>query len=364
MEETPIWVEIGEFFSFLVVYFRKRFYQAFKIFEWRKGQLVEGLYQKRGKYVRPCVHSGMVGLVFVGVTLGPKLIAQTFPGQDEGVPQQLPGAVVLGVSDVQTETFISDKPRAEVIDYAVGEGDTLSTIADKFGVSLETILWLNDLTEKSKIKPGQRLKIPPVTGVVHKVRRGETIYSIAKKYDVEAQNIVNWPFNTFTNDETFALAVGQSLIVPGGVKPEEVAEEALAARRLARLTPDAGTVSATGQFIWPAAGQISQYPVWYHMAVDISNKGAPDILAADAGRVVVAGYPDRYGYGNRVMIDHGNGFQTLYAHLSQIYVKEGQTVARGAAIGKMGSTGRSTGVHLHFEVRKSGVLMNPLNYLK
>jgi len=133
---------------------------------------------------------------------------------------------------------------------------------------------------------------------------------------------------------------------------------------IARKTPDAGTISAIGQFIWPASGKLSQLYRWYHKGLDISNKSAPPILAADAGKVVLAGWPDSIGYGNRVIIDHGNGFQTLYAHLSRIYVVAGQTVNRGDQVGQMGSTGRSTGVHLHIEIRKNGVALDPLGYLK
>ncbi len=349
------WLEFGRF---LGNYFKVRLSRWLVRFEVGKTVLVVGLYQKRGKYVRPFIHSGMAGLVFVGLTVGPVVIAQTFPNFSDGVSN----SVVLGTSTQITETLISDKPRAEVVEYTVGEGDTLGSIADKFGVSLETVLWANDFTEKTKIKPGQVVKVPPVTGVVHTVRRGETIYSIAKKYDVESQNVVNWPFNSFANDETFELAVGQILVIPDGVMPE--APPPKLPRYVARQTPDAGTVTATGQFVWPAAGRITQQPVWYHMALDISNKSAPDVLAADAGRVIVAGVPDRYGYGIRVIIDHENGFQTLYAHLQQFYVEEGQRVNKGAAIGKMGSTGRSTGTHLHFEVRKDGALQNPWNYLQ
>jgi murein DD-endopeptidase MepM/ murein hydrolase activator NlpD len=351
--------DLGEFIGFVRDYCYLRLARVFRRFEAGKSVLVEGLYQKRGKYVRPFIHAGMVSLVFVAVSLGPVVLANTFPAGDGGEP----GPAVLGTStEMLAATQISDKPPAEVREYQVAEGDTLGSIAEKFGVSLETILWANDMTEKSKIKPGQTLKVPPVTGVVHQVKRGETIYSIAKKYDVEAQNIVNWPYNSFANDETFALAVGQALVVPDGVMPE--APPPTTPRYIARLTPDAGTLTGTGQFIWPTQGKITQQPVWYHMALDIANKAAPDVLAADSGRVSVAGAPDRGGYGIRVMLDHGNGFQTLYAHLQEVYVSEGQTVSRGAAIGRMGSTGRSTGTHLHFEVRKDGKLENPWNYLQ
>jgi len=358
MRQESLWRELITFFKFVYFYIRKRLTQAFKRFEFFKGLLVEGLYQKRGKYARPFIHSGMMMLMFVGISLGPLVIDQFSGGQGEGGDEY---NVLLQEQGVETETLLSEKPRAEVVDYTVAEGDTLGTIAAKFGVDLDTVLWANGLNSKSKIKPGDVVKVPPVTGVAHKVKRGETIYSIAKKYDVEAQNIVNWPFNSYANDETFALAVGQLVMVPDGVMPKAVISTS---RRYGRQTPDAGSVAATGVFVWPAAGRLTQYPAWYHMAIDIANKAAPDVLAADAGKVIVAGRPDGYGYGTRVVIDHGNGFQTLYGHLSGVYVKSGQTVGRGGAIGKMGSTGRSTGIHLHFEVRRNGVLVNPLSYLK
>ena len=119
-----------------------------------------------------------------------------------------------------------------------------------------------------------------------------------------------------------------------------------------------------GSFVWPAQGSITQRYTWYHRGIDIANSGAPDILTADSGKVIIAGWPDNSGYGNRVVVDHGNGYVTLYAHLAKIYVVAGQTVARGSSLGKMGSTGRSTGTHLHFEIIKSGSKLNPLDVLK
>ena len=213
------------------------------------------------------------------------------------------------------------------------------------------------------IKPGQKLEIPPIDGVVHRVKRGDTIHSIAKKYSVDAQVIINWPYNSYTDDENFGLAVGQLLVVPDGVMPQEKLWDPNT-YIAGRLTPDAGVVSASGNFAWPASGSITQRYVWYHPGVDIANKNSPDILAADAGTVTVAGWPDNYGYGNRVIIDHGNGFTSLYGHLASIYVTPGQTVNRGDLIGKMGSTGRSTGTHLHLEIRYNGANQDPFSYLK
>ena len=122
-------------------------------------------------------------------------------------------------------------------------------------------------------------------------------------------------------------------------------------------------VKGTSNFIWPTNGIITQYPVWYHMALDIANNALPPVLASDTGTVTSAGCI-QYGYGCHIVVDHANGFQTLYAHLSSIAVSAGQVVNQGQQIGNVGSTGRSTGPHLHFEVRSGGQLLNPQNYLK
>lgn len=353
------WWELKEFVLALAGYFPKRLTQFLAGFEAGKGVVVEGLVTQRGRYTRPFLHTGMTGLFLVGLLLAP-VVSQTANGE-EGYSFGS-GAVLGLVGETETTTSVSVKPRDSVVTYIVQSGDTVSSIAKKFDVSIDTIRWQNDLKTIDAIKPGDTVEVPPVTGMVHKVKRGETVYSIAKKFDVTAQQIINWPFNTYSNDEDFELAAGQTLIVPDGVKPAEQLWDPK--RYVAQVTPDAGKVSAIGQFVWPTSGGISQRYVWYHRGVDIANKGQPPILAADSGRVTVAGWPDNAGYGNRVMIDHGNGFQTLYAHMSSISVTVGQTVNRGDVIGNVGSTGRSTGPHLHFEIRRGGEILDPLTYLK
>jgi murein DD-endopeptidase MepM/ murein hydrolase activator NlpD len=302
--------------------------------------------------------------------VGPVIIR----AQEDAISQsQLPQAQVLGMStedlygmgvSTQSGDGVIEYRGGEVLDYAVQDGETLSQIASKFNLKVDTILWANGLdSDKTPIRSGQTLKIPPVDGVIHKVKKGETVYSIAKKYETDPQGLVDYPFNTFTNDETFALAVGQVLMVPDGVMPEmaPVSPQTSLAKI---LTPDAGSVSALGSFVWPASGSITQNFKFYHKAVDIANRAGGNILAADSGRITLAGWPDNSGYGNRVMIDHGNGYMTLYGHMSKVSVTPGQTVNRGDVIGQMGSTGRSTGTHLHFEIRAGGGLQNPLNFLK
>jgi murein DD-endopeptidase MepM/ murein hydrolase activator NlpD len=374
MQQESLREEFKQYLQFFWEYLSKRTYKVFRYFEKSKDFIVDGLYQKRGKYAQPFLHSSMVGLMFVGVTFGPLLISEQALA-DELAEGTLPTSVVLGTStDVMSDQeFITSSGQGvldfrggEIISYEVREGDTLGSISEKFNLQLNTILWVNDMTESSKIKPGQTIKIPPVDGVVHTVKRGETIYSIAKKYGLEgeagAQGIVNYPFNTFTDDENFGIAVGQTVMVPDGaiIAPTYVPNIA----SFLPTTPNAGAVSAAGSFVWPASGRISQGYKFYHKAIDIASKGGGPILAADAGRVTLTGWPDGGGYGNRVVIDHGNGFVTLYAHLSMVRVVAGQTVNRGDVIGDMGTTGRSTGVHLHFEVHQNGVVLNPLSFLQ
>ena len=172
--------------------------------------------------------------------------------------------------------------------------------------------------------------------------------------------MLDFPFNNI--GEHLALAVGDMLIVPDGAPPEKAKPaptQYLASNQLKVPVEDLGS----SQFTWPASGDLAQYFSWYHPAIDISNLGGGPIRASDSGTVVTAGFVDSSGYGNRVVIDHGNGYTTLYGHLSANYVRVGQQVAKGAVIGQMGSTGRSTGVHVHLEIRKNGAALNPLSFL-
>jgi len=376
---------IQDFFKYLKVlvsYFGSYYLKPkFAAFESVKSILVGKMYQQRGKHSQLIVNAAMVMVMMLSVTLGPSVIvndSQTQAVLSVGLGNKFAFAQessasaetsgVLGLStDSQVEvdplTQVSDKPRADILDYTVENGDTLANIAKKFGVDTDSIKWLNKNINEKKLKAGSVLKIPPVTGVIHTVKSGETIYSIAKRYNVSAQAVVDFPFNEFTNDETFALAIGQQLVVPDGEMPDEIILSPRA-NLASTLTPNAGAVSATGSWIWPAAGTITQgYKAW-HKGMDIANHSGGAILAADSGTVLVASWLDNTGYGNRILIDHGNGTKTLYAHLSKYAVVVGQTVKRGDVIGYMGSTGRSTGTHLHFEIRTDKGNANPLVSLK
>jgi murein DD-endopeptidase MepM/ murein hydrolase activator NlpD len=357
---------VRDFKLFLIAWYKYLFlrgYRWFSHFETGKDLITKTLYRQRGRFARPFVHSAMGGIVAMAVTLAP-VLASSFPGVDKTLlTDTAPVNQVFDVQVDETSTQVSDKVRDKVLEYVVQSGDTVSVIASKFGISSDTIRWENGLESVNDIKPGQSLKILPVTGVKHKVVRGETIYSIAKKYDSNPQAIVDFPFNTFADNEAFSLSVGQELIVPDGKKPNVIPWSP--SLYVAQKTPDAGAVSAIGKFVWPMGGVITQRFSWYHRAIDIATAFGTPIVAADAGRVIVAGWPDNSGYGNRVEIDHGNGFITLYGHMSKIYVTAGQSVNRGDQIGLEGSTGRSTGPHLHFEIRKAGGgMIDPLTVLR
>ncbi len=348
--------EIGEFIIFLKNYFLSRLISAGQIFEGIKDIIVAFLIVKRGKYSSSFLNTSFLMIVAAAIVGGP-IIAENAPFFQSFNDQNDYQSLVVSYNPYggSLSTVFSVKPRDKVENYTVKSGETLDSIAKKFDISVDTIRWANNITE-DLIKPNQTLKIPPVTGIVHKVASGETIYAIAKKYHTNAQNILNFPFNSFEDLDTFSLMAGQTLYVPDGtIEPEKPAYQFVASIQ-------AG-VQGSSNFIWPTSGVITQYYVWYHQALDIASPASPPILAADGGTVTYSGCLN-WGYGCHVIIDHGNGYQTLYAHLSSYSVEPGDFVGQGSQIGIMGSTGRSTGAHLHFEIRSGGQILNPLGFLK
>lgn len=315
---------------------------------------------KRGKYNRPFLHLATFGVLALGVVVGP-FLANTYPvfsSNNQNTPQEISQSITVG--DNVFQTSISEKPRDKVIDYTVQKGDTISTIAEKFGISANTIRWANDMTGDD-ITVGDTLKILPVTGMSYKVEKGDTVYSIAKKLNSDPQKIVDFPFNDFANPETFSLVEGQMLVVPDGIKPSE--QQYIRPQVYIAAGPTA--VSSAG-FTWPLHGIITQFASWYHMALDIAAPYGTPIVAAESGRVtkVSLGGWD-YGYGNNVYIDNGSGYSTHYAHMSAVNVSAGEDVEAGkTVVGWVGLTGRTTGPHLHFEFLKNGALVNPLPYLQ
>ena len=353
--------EIREYSIFLFHYLRSRVLNFAVGFEKLKDVIVALLIVKRGKYSTSFLNTSFIMIVAAAVVGGP-IIAQNNPfiRALEQTPSSYQASIVsYNPYESSLSTVISVKPRDKIENYKVVSGDTLASIAKKFDISVDTIKWANNLKTET-IKQGDILKIPPVTGVVHKVVSGDNIYSIAKKYGVEAQNILNFPFNDFADLETYTLMPGQVIYVPDGVIEEEKPKGYEYAPQYAQIK--AG-IRGSSNFIWPTSGGITQYPVWYHMALDIANSAAPPVLASDTGTVTFAGCI-QWGYGCHIIINHANGYETLYGHLSSIAVSPGQAVSQGQQIGTMGSTGRSTGTHLHFEIRSGGSLLNPLSFLK
>ena len=251
-------------------------------------------------------------------------------------------------------TEIPDRPRMEVITYTVQIEDTVLGIAEQFELNPNTIVWANldDLTNPFVMAVGQVLLIPPVDGVLHAVEEGDSIESIAEAYDASAAEIVAYESNLLASDDQ-PLAPGQVVIVPGGSRtpPEPPAPRGPSAPWRAQ------------DFVWPAFGRLTQ-GFWLpaHPALDIGAHRGATARAADWGTVTGAGW-SAVGYGNYVIVSHGDGYVTLYAHLDRIDVSYGEQVARGQQIGTVGSTGRSTGPHLHFEVSFNGRSYNPLLYL-
>ncbi len=265
-------------------------------------------------------------------------------------------------------TADSAVPRTSTITYAVQPGDTLSTISEHFNISLNTLLWANNMSVRSLIKPGTELQILPVSGVQHAVKSGDTLTAIAKKYNVGTDAILAYN-NLDSND---ALTIGHTLIIPGGELIAPAPSRAVAVRDIFTAAPigsgGSTTPAAGADMVWPTdLRYIVRGMSWFHTGVDIDCNGRSngtstnDNYAAMDGVVQFAGA--KSGYGNAVEINHGNGLVTRYGHFYSLYVKSGETVTAGTPLGRCGSTGNSTGTHLHFEVIANGRFKNPSDYL-
>lgn len=281
-------------------------------------------------------------------------------------------------------TTIPSRPRTEIITYTIQKGDTIFGIAEMFGLKPETIFWGNYYTlldDPHNINPGVTLNIMPMDGTYHRWSEGEGLNGVAHGYDVTPDVIVNWPGNhldpaTLGDYSHPNIEPGTMLFVPGGERDYVT----WSAPRISRDNPgvakilgpgSCGTIVdgavGTGTFIWPANNHwLSGYdysPSTNHFGIDIAGGLGDAIYAADNGVVVYAGWND-WGYGNVIVIDHDGGWQTLYAHLSVLNVGCGQSAYQGDVIGYFGSTGNSSGPHLHFEMlNESYGKVNPWNFL-
>jgi murein DD-endopeptidase MepM/ murein hydrolase activator NlpD len=254
-------------------------------------------------------------------------------------------------------TDVPDRPRRSILTYNIAAGDTIGGVARRFRITPESIVWANDSLENNVdyLKIGQEILIPPTSGVLHTVQSGDTVESIAKKYKAEPNGIIALEANNLA--PPYALTAGQKVMVPGGEKP--IVQKVQYGFSGATPTTSA---RGSGNWQWPVAGYLTQGFWSGHRAIDIGTRTGNAVWAADSGYIVFVGW-EAYGYGNHIIVNHGNGYETLYAHLSVVLVTPGQSVRRGQVIGLAGSTGRSTGPHLHFEIRYLGVQRNPLNFL-
>ncbi len=263
----------------------------------------------------------------------------------------------------------ADKPRYTVQEYRVARGDSVFAIATSFKIKPETILWANyNVLQDTpdSLRPGQVLKIPPTDGIYYQWKENDTLDSVAKEFKASVDDILNYPGNDIdlTNPQ---IKSGSWVMIPGGQREFVQWLVPTIARGKSGTSPTSqsacgGGALGSGAFVWPAQNHfLSGNDYWSgHLGIDIAaGEGAP-VYAADSGVVTMAstgGY--NYGYGNVIQIDHGNGYSTLYAHLSAIFVSTCQSVSAGQQIGNAGNTGNSEGAHLHFEVRQNGGFINP-----
>lgn len=295
------------------------------------------------------------------------------PVTDITLPEiSMAGADFAPVRGIELDTTIPEGTRQYAVKYTVEEGDSIFAIAKKFSLQPETILYANfDLLndDPTFLSPGWRLTIPPTDGVYYQWKEGDSLEKLAEKYYVDVEDILTWPSNRLdiTTPNTSGL---EYVMIPGGyreiqswITPLEYAARSGATRVIAGeggcQAPSSGPVGTTA-FMTPTGGyEVSGFDFTnYHLGVDLTAYEGSPIYAADNGTVLYAGW-NTSGYGNLIVIDHNNGYETLYAHLSQIYVTCGQGVARGTTIGAAGSTGKSTGAHLHFEIRYYNSFINP-----
>lgn len=255
--------------------------------------------------------------------------------------QAVSGSLRLSTEDI-------DYPLSDTISvYEVKQGDTIKDVAKLFNVSANTIIWANNLQGKS-ISKGDTLVILPITGIRHTVKKGDTLTSIAKRYKADQDDIAT--YNGLPADA--ALTLGDVIIVPDGEIQVDIAQKPKAKSKKQKVLNSYSYTAPQGFLARPLVGGRKTQGIHGHNGVDIAGTPGTPILASASGRVIVAkGSGYNGGYGNLIIIMHDKGVQTVYAHLRAVYVSPGQTVNQGDVIGELGNTGRSTGPHLHFEVR-------------
>jgi hypothetical protein len=265
-------------------------------------------------------------------------------------------------------TYEPEMPTHDFAQHVVEKGDTPNIVAELYGIEPATLLWGNpELSDEAQLlRVGITLTILPTNGVLHSVSLSDTVDLLGELYGVDPQVIIDYGDNHLEKWPHRPVP-GTQIFVPGGEETFLVwtyTPNSVRAQATSSSYYDGPVVYAgVGRFIWPTdSWRITQYYWWAHRAIDIGAVTGTNIYASDGGTVIYAGW-STVGYGNHIVLDHGNGFQTLYAHLSSIWVASGQFVPQGTPIGGVGNTGNSSGSHLHFEIRYGGSLLNPLDYL-
>jgi LysM repeat protein len=281
---------------------------------------------------------------------------------------------------INLKTIIPSRPRVNVITYTVQTGDNLFLIAQNYGIKPATMLFGNYTALQDNprlLKPKQVLNILPVDGAYHEWKEGDTLESVAQYYSVDPSAIINYPGNfldlTEISQGKTGIQPGANIIVPGGSRPiKDWGPPAISRSNpaVARYYGEGacgsiyeGAIGA-GTFVWPTTDHTISgftFDSGVHPAVDIGGAEGNPVYATDSGVVVFAGWSD-YGYGYMIVLDHGNGWQSAYAHLSAVGASCGQSVYQGGQIGALGNTGNSSGPHLHFELSINGAKVNPLDY--
>jgi len=329
-----------------------------------KAFLTAKLIWSRGRLGRPVATFFVMGAAFLIFTFGEIFNSTHFVSSQELNPDYLATTIdIIPQKNTAITKVPESRKHAEAFIYAVQGGDTLSSIGNRFKISMSALKYVNSLNDNSLLKVGQELTIPPISGLIHTVEDGDTLSSIAAKYDVASQAIAD--FNYIL--DTSSLALGTELVIPGAKVPTPVIP---AAPSLPGGIPGGGYAPAPASStfcVWPSSVRIiTQYFTWYHNGVDIASPigtAMPPLYACTSGVVTRSGW-NPWGLGLHIVIDHGNGYETVYGHMSRLDVGYGERVSRGQVIGLMGSTGRSTGAHVHFMVKYNGVAQNPLNYTR
>lgn len=323
----------------------------------------------------------VAGIVLAGLWLRGTGSASALAPEPTAAPEQDPPEVSLpapagsGTSGfesisrgIQLKTNMPERPRYQIEEYTVARGDSVFAIAQKFEVEPETVLWANyDVMQDDphNLKPGMELVIPPTDGIYYQWKDGDTLETVANEYETEVDLILGWPGNDI---DLTAPKIDPSswVMIPGGKREfvqwliPTVATGSSGTSSVSGSVCSGGSVGS-GAFVWPADNHyLSGNDYWSgHLAIDIAaGEGAP-VYAADSGVVTMSQGGYNYGYGNVIQVDHGNGYSTLYAHLSTIGVGQCESVYAGQWIGASGNTGNSQGAHLHFEVRQGGGFINP-----